>query len=109
MGWKRRLLEHDPVLRRTEYYWYNDDENRIGLQTVTDVGAITETNRALYAQTDERAPFGNKRDFHLIGQIPLSIAFDVLKKTSNGKDKKAVARWVNDPDNRAFLTRPVKL
>lgn len=107
MAWKRRLLEYNPVLKRHTWHEFDDQDLKHRIVETWDVRPIIEDNKAMYAATDERA--GWKGDIHRIGAIPVSIMQDVLKKTGNGKDKKAVARWVNDPDNRFFLTRPVKL
>lgn len=107
MAWKRRLLEYDPVLKRHTWFEFDEWDLKQRIVEEWDVRHIIEDNKAMYAATDERA--GWKGDMHRIASVPLSIAMDWMKKTSNGKDKKAVARLINDPDNRFFLTRPVKL
>lgn len=107
MAWKRRLLEYDPVLRRQTWFEFDEHEMKQRLVETWDVKPVIEDNKAMYAATDERA--GWKGDMHRIACVPLQVAFDLLKRTSGGRDKKAVARWINDPDNRFFLVRPVKL
>lgn len=108
MAWKRyKRLEYDPVAKRQQWVWYNADDEEFAIETVQDFTPIIEDNKRKYAATDERA--GWKGDVHRIGSIPLSIWQDVMKKTANGKDRAAVRKWLNDPDNRVFLTRPVKL
>ena len=71
-----------------------------------DVGDITAANRALHAQTDERA--GWKGDMHRVASIPLVIYFDLLQK-GIAQDKGAMRRWLNDPENAHFRTRPGRI
>lgn len=107
MAWRRKKLDYDPVLKRMTWFYHDDDDAKIKIVEEWDINDILEDNKAMYAATDERA--GWKGDMHRIGSIPLSIWQDVYKKTGGGKDRKAVKKWVNDSDNRAFLTRPVRL
>lgn len=107
MAWKRRLLEYDPVLKRQTFFEFDEHEMKQRLVEVWDPTPVVEHNKRMYAATDQRA--GWKGDMHRIASVPLTIAMDWLKKTHGGKDRKAVAKLINDPDNRYFLTRPVKL
>jgi hypothetical protein len=109
-----RVLEVDPVLGKTTTYWYDDNTRE---QFVTDdwhdVRPIIEHNKALYNATDERARMtplrdGGEMQWTRVATLPLAIAMDVLKKTDNGKNRAAVSRWLMDPDNRHFLTRPIR-
>ena len=104
---KYKRLEYDPVTRMQQWVYFDPQEEKIGIGTSYDWGAIIEDNKRKYAATDERA--GWRGDLHRIGSIPLALWQDVMQKTGNGKDREAVRRWINDPDNRFFLTRPVKL
>jgi hypothetical protein len=107
MAWKRRLLEYDPVLKRQTWFEFDEHEMKQRLVETWDVRPIIEDNKRKYAATDERA--GWKGDMHRIASVPLPVAHEWMKKTNNGKDQKAVAKLLCDPDNRYFLTRPVKL
>lgn len=111
-----RVLEVDPVLGKTTTYWYDDNTRE---QFVTDdwhgqpIRQLIESNRAQYAATDENARMtplrdGGEMQWTRVASLPLAIAMDVLKKTANGKDRAAVSRWLTDPENRHFLTRPIK-
>ena len=56
---------------------------------------------------------GIKRTFHWgdmtrVASIPLSLYFD-LKKKGIADDPVAMKRWLNDPDQRFFRTRPGRL
>lgn len=104
--WKSRVLDYDPELKRTTYYYVDEHEMRQRLVEHYDTSDIIEQNKAEYAATDERASW--KGDMHHVGRIPISIAHEVLRKTGWGKDREAVSRWLRDPDNRFFLRRPLR-
>jgi hypothetical protein len=107
MSWDTRLIEYDPVLRRTELFHANDD-GQIALETKWDVEPIIESNKARYAGIDERAGF--KGDgLHRIASIPRYLIPEWFRKTSGFKDQAAFAKLLMDKDNQYFLVRPVKL
>ena len=105
--WKSKVLDYDPELKRTTYYYVNEFDMQQRLVEHYDVRDIVERNKAIMAQTDERQRY--QEGGEIVGQIPLSIAFDVLKKTGWGKDRKAVSRWLKDPDNQHFLHRKIRI
>lgn len=108
---RSRVLDYDPVLKRTTVFWYDEYAQTQRLVEHWDIGDIIEANKADYAATDEHAPWRGGSEHELgtfVGRIPLAIAFDVLKKTGWGRDRKAVSKWLTDPNNRHFLARPVR-
>lgn len=108
MAWKRyKRLSYNPVTKRQEWFVVDEMTGQSGIETVEDFTNVLEDNKAMYAATDERA--GWKGDWHRIANIPLTIAHDLQKKSSNFKDRKVMRKFINDSDNRFFLTRPVKL
>jgi hypothetical protein len=42
---------------------------------------------------------------HKVGSIPMSI-YHELQKQGILQDEKRLKKWLNDPDNRVFRTRP---
>jgi hypothetical protein len=49
---------------------------------------------------------GWKGDIHHVAAIPAGMAFNgYLAEAFAEHDDKAVAKWLNDPDNRAFRTK----
>lgn len=73
------------------------------LETTQDAGELAELNRALRNEFDERA--GWKGEFHRVASIPLTV-YHELEKAGVTRDQAAFKRWLNDPDNRVFRTRP---
>ena len=103
----KRILDYDPVTKTVQFYHEDELTGDVALETRQDITAIAEHNKALFNQVDERARWGN-RNIH-IATIPNSILEGVRKLTNNFKDKAAFDRWMDDPDNRVFRTRPGKL
>lgn len=110
-----RMLDYDPLYNKTTTYWYDSLDRKEWLtETWHDLTPLVEHNKALYNATDENARMtplrdGGEMQWTRVAHVPLTIALDVLKKTANGKDRAAVSRWLKDPANRVFLTRPIKL
>lgn len=84
-------------------YWHEDDEGNVTIQTTQDVTDIIEANKAAYNQVDERANW--KGDMHRVGSVPMSVYYD-LKRRGILDDQAALKRWLNDPENQVFRTRP---
>jgi hypothetical protein len=87
-------------------YWHEDDDGNVTIQTVQDVTAVVEANKAAFNQVDEKANW--KGDLHKVGSIPMSIYFD-LQRRGILHDEKRLKVWLNDPENRVFRTRPGKV
>jgi hypothetical protein len=77
----------------------------VTVETEQDVTAALEESKALYNRHDEHSPWG---DVNLVAQIPLSVRFDP-KLQHIFSDPKKYRAWLNDPDQRAFRTRPGRL
>lgn len=84
-----------------------DGEGGLILTTRQDCTDIIESNKAEYAQTDERTKYG---EWAKVASIPLSV-FDDLNKKGICRgfaviDQKKFKDWLNDPENKYFRTRP---
>jgi hypothetical protein len=96
----KRVLSQNPEFKKTTYF-HADPEN-IRIETVQDVTDIVEANKVTFNSTDERARWG---EWQRVAHIPLVVLED-LKKKKIAEDPKAMKAWLNDPNNRAFRTRP---
>jgi hypothetical protein len=106
----RRLLDYDPFTKTTQWYHYDEITGDIGLETEQDITAIVEHNKALYNLFDENARWSNPLR-PSVGQtryahVGVQAHLELMKVTNNGKDQKAFKKWMNDPANRFFRTRP---
>lgn len=81
-------------------FHYDAEKDEAVIQKTQDVSSIIEANKVEFNAAPER--FG---EFTKVGSIPLSVYYE-LERKGILNDQKALAKWLNDPDNRAFRTRP---
>jgi hypothetical protein len=104
MAWgKPRVLDFQPDTGIRELFYYDPDRDRFRIETIQDIDPILEKNRSGRNETDERANW--KGDLHHIGSIPL-VTYYKLMREGILDDQKAMKRWLNDPVNRVFRSRP---
>lgn len=103
----KRLFDHDPLTGITEWFHMEDGDDSFTIQTTQDAAPLIEANREHFNQFDSaRTPFGDKIGASSkVASIPLNVYMD-LKTKGILRDPAAFKRWLNDPDNRAFRTRP---
>ena len=70
------------------------------LRKEQDVTGIVEMNKADFNDAPARWGDGKR-----VASIPMAIYWE-LKRTGVADDQAALRRWLNDPDNRHFRTRP---
>ena len=87
----------------TRQYWHEHDDGSVTVQTTQQVDDVIDANRGSFNQVDERA--GWKGDMHRVASIPMSVYYH-LKAQGIIDDPVALKKWLNDPDNRFFRTRP---
>jgi hypothetical protein len=87
--------------------YYDDDVDGVFTVDTQDAEGLLEVAKASMAQTDERARWGDTPTDprNQIAFIPDVIWVDLYRR-GIVRDKKAFKRWLNDPENRAFKTRP---
>lgn len=82
---------------------YDADKDEGVIETIFDVNAIGEDNKARYNSFDERARWNG--DMHHVASIPMSLFYQ-MKAEGKLEDQAYMKRFLNDPDNRVFRTRP---
>jgi hypothetical protein len=102
-----RLLDIDPL---TGIKQYIDTDEMTGISTIRteqDVTGILELNKVHQRQfSNGKDKWGDGYDHRTkVASIPMTIYMD-LQKRGILRDPKAFKRWLNDPDNYAFRTRP---
>jgi hypothetical protein len=80
-------------------YEYDADKDEAIISKTQDVSGIIEANKAEFNSAPER--WG---EFTKVGSIPMVVYYE-LERRGILQDQKALAKWLNDPDNRAFRTR----
>ena len=94
----KRIFSHDSQNGITKY-WHVKENGEYVIETVQDVTAIADANKRQYNDTPSKY-----RDVNKVASIPLPIYYE-LKRKGIADDPKALAKWLNDADNRVFRTR----
>lgn len=86
-------------------YWHEFEDGTFGIETVQNVTDIIEHNKRV-----QNADTGRYRDFTEVANIGMVEFMDLVQKgvmEMNGRirDQKAMRRWLNDRDNRAWRAR----
>lgn len=100
-----RLLDYDPITGLKRLFRYRDADDSFTIETIIDAEPILDANTAQRNSFDERSSWG---DINKVASIPMNIYMELDRKGIT-RDEKAFRRWLDDPDNRAFRTRPGKL
>jgi hypothetical protein len=96
----RRLLDVDPLTGTHHYVDYDETEDVFRFQQEVEAEPVTEHNGALYNDAPSR--WG---DMQKVASIPMPLWW-LLKTTGILDDRKALEKWLNDPEHRKFRTRP---
>jgi len=95
-----KLIDQNAFYGTSTFYHFDHATGEITFETRQDAEPIIEANKARFNEAPTRWGEGK-----LVASIPLTIYYD-LKRKGITKDPAAFRRWLNDPDNRAFRTRP---
>lgn len=97
----RRMLDTDPVTGITSWFQYHDDTDSFTIETVQEVDDVVEDNKRDFNDAE-----GTWRgDMHKVASIPMALYTD-LKQQGIIDDPARFKKWLNDPGNRFFRTRP---
>ena len=96
----KRLLNDDTFTGIKTYFDYDADTDEAVIRKEQDMTAIIESNKREFNAAPERWGEWTK-----VGSIPLSVYYE-LERQGITKDQEAMKKWLNDPDNRYFRTRP---
>jgi hypothetical protein len=97
----KKFVEYDPLTGVTNYFHALGNGQYVS-EDVVDVAPTKDVNTRLFNDADKR--WKHDANNH-IASIPLPIYFD-LKRKGIVADRKAFLKWLSDPDNRVFRTRP---
>lgn len=96
------LLESDAVTGIVRRFHSDSADENFTITREQDVTEIINRNKREFASVDERARWGTRT---LVARIPMVLMADLMLK-GIPQDDKAFGRWLDDPDNRVFRTRP---
>ena len=100
------LVDYDAALKTiTRVHTDAQDDGLLHIESKQDATDIIEANKAFYNSTDERATYG---DMARVASLPMNLYFELWRK-GIVQDAKRFMKWLDDPDNRLFRTRPGSL
>jgi hypothetical protein len=105
----RFLFDRDPLTGTTEWFIPDESAGTFTIHTEQDVAGLVEQNKAIANEFNGvHAPYGDEIGASTrVASIPTSIYYDLLKKHGHMRVNPGPwKRWLNDPDNAAFRTRP---
>lgn len=103
-----RVLSCDPALRVLQRFRYDHTDDTFVVEKVQDVEDILEYNKTSYAYHNHKANRQWYSDsLHKVASIP-QVVIDHYRARGIDlmTDDEALRRFLNDPDNRLFRTRP---
>lgn len=99
----RKMISQDPVTGVKEYFHHDGREDgTVGIERVQDVQDIVDVAQRRYNDQKRSTRYG---ELAKVASVPLSV-LEQLRKDGIASDQKALKKWLNDPDNRVFRTRP---
>lgn len=106
-----RLIDYDPVTKTRTVFEASPDGEEFRVTDIQDVEDIIEQNKREYAAVDERARYG---DLARVARIPDVVVADlqrrgILDPDGEVKDEARFLKWLDDPANLHFRTRPGSL
>lgn len=96
----KKLLDTDPITGIRHMFEYDETTDQATITAEQDVSNVIESNKRVY--NDANGKYG---DWTRVASIPMVVYMD-LKKKGILDDQVALKRWLNDPDNKYFRTRP---
>lgn len=102
MSFFSRLLDFDPHTG-TKTIFHSDGQGGGTIETLQDVEALIEYNKARYNSVDQRARWGEKS--WVCASLPPHVYMD-LKAKGIADDETKFKAWLNDPENLYYRTRP---
>lgn len=98
-------FDSDPDAGITRTFHHDPDTDVSTIHTEQDVTEIIADNKVNFNAIDEQSCW---KDTNRVASIPMSLYFD-LKAKGIIDDQAAMKKWLNDPDNRFFRTRPGRI
>jgi hypothetical protein len=103
MAMIKKPFDYDPFTGIRETFHYDEETGDVYIEAEQDVETIANEMKALYADTDERARWGEGGHVARIPNVILEAHPELMH------DNEALKKWLNDPDNRVFRSRPGKI
>ena len=100
----KKIIGYDPHQKKTTYFHGgNDGQHYVLVEQETK--EIIKKAKDLYMDYKPYNLVGSQNHMRQIAEIPANLYYDLIEKLGEPKhNKRAWARWLNDPDNKFFRT-----
>ena len=98
-----KLFDINPVTGTRKMWHYDAEKDEATIETIIDATQVVKDNKERFNSFDEKANWSG--DMHHVASIPMALFYQ-MKAEGKLEDQAYMKRWLNDPDNRAFRTRP---
>ena len=100
----KKIIGYDPIQKKTTYFHGGDDgQHYVSVEQETK--HIIDKAKNLDIDYKPYDLVGSQKLMRQIAEIPANLFFELKTKLGDPKhNKKAWARWLNDPDNKFFRT-----
>jgi hypothetical protein len=100
----KKIIGYDPHQKKTTYFHGgNDGQHYVSVEQETK--EIIKKAKALDMDYKPYNLVGSQNHMRQIAEIPANLYYDLIEKLGEPKhNKRAWARWLNDPDNKFFRT-----
>lgn len=93
-----------PVDATTTFH-YDAVDDKVHFETREDVEPLIELNKAQYNNFDERSRWGDRFVTGTVARLPLWLGLELQRKGILD-DSEKLAKWLDDPANSGWRTRP---
>lgn len=101
------LFSERPEMGLRSYFHYDHATDESYLETVQEMDAVVEQNKARYNQFDERSNW--KGDYHAVAEVPMATYAEWLRD-GRVNDQAFIRKWVNDTqENGRHRLRPGRI
>lgn len=112
-----RLLSYDPETGIEEYFEYDDQTGEFTIHKRQRIDQILRQNEIQRNSVDEKASWKHNGSWDApvkVAEVPFVVAYGLMQRGILGtdfsiKDRVAYKKWLNDPENEVFRTRPGKV
>ena len=102
-----RILGHDPMTGVPALFHSAAKADPFPIENRQEL-ILDDLNVAEYNDVSTKSTTQWKGNMHRVASIPMVIYADMVK-TGMIHDQKALKKWLSDPDNRVFRTKPGSL
>ena len=103
----RVLSDETGVTGIKRLFHFDDETEQVTIETQQTLDDVLVGTKVLRDAHDERARWNHKGiGLNLVAQVPMVLLYEMKRRGIDERDQTALRKWLNDPDNVVFRTRP---